>query len=241
MGCTPPQRPPHQPGQHARSCANHIRSLWEGGPTQAGPSVLKDELVHAPVLPGAIRKVAADRERDLLLAQLLHCNLQRVRLSAQLHHHRRVHAYLKRARPEHARLFILGHVACRDAWAVFRAARGARGVALQDVNRVLGVFDVDRILRFVKHSIVSAVKISATPVVLVSHVATSSKPQRRSRFGRPRLLAAAVRPSAQPAASPGAPRCPARWRRRRRRRLLPSKRALPDKWPAALAGQRRNE
>ena len=40
-----------------------------------GSEVRDDELVNAPVLVGAVRQVAPDDDWDLLVSQLLGCNL----------------------------------------------------------------------------------------------------------------------------------------------------------------------
>lgn len=66
-----------------------------------GSVVGNDELVDGPVLKALVWQEAADDDRDLALLQLLHGNLQRVRLSIQLHHHWRAHRDLQRSRAQH--------------------------------------------------------------------------------------------------------------------------------------------
>ena len=61
--------------------------------------VSNDQLVNGPVLEGPVRHVSADDDGDLPLLELLHGDLQRVRLALQLHHHRRAHCDLQGARP----------------------------------------------------------------------------------------------------------------------------------------------
>ena len=66
-----------------------------------------DQLVDGPVLEGAVGHVSADDDWDLPLLELLHGDLQRVRLALQLNHHRRAHRDLQRARPQHPRSLVL--------------------------------------------------------------------------------------------------------------------------------------
>ena len=69
--------------------------------------VSNDQLVDGPVLEGAVRHVSPDDDGDLPLLELLHGDLQRVRLALELHHHRRAHRDLQRARPQHPRTLVL--------------------------------------------------------------------------------------------------------------------------------------
>ncbi len=57
--------------------------------------VCDDELVDAPVLVAAVGEVAPDDEGDLSLLELLHGDLERVRLALELHHHRGAHRDLE--------------------------------------------------------------------------------------------------------------------------------------------------
>ena len=46
----------------------------------------------APRRAPAVWEVSPHNEGDLLLSQLLHCNVQGIGLPTQLHHHRSIHA-----------------------------------------------------------------------------------------------------------------------------------------------------
>ena len=68
---------------------------------------MNDELVDAPVLEAAVGQVPPHDDGDLALLQLLHRDLQRVRLALQLDHDRGAHGDLQRPRPQHPRPLVL--------------------------------------------------------------------------------------------------------------------------------------
>ena len=61
-----------------------------------------------------LRYSPPDDDGDLPHLELLHGDLQGVCLPLELHHDGGAHGYLERARPQHPRPLILGHVRRRD-------------------------------------------------------------------------------------------------------------------------------
>uniref|UniRef100_A0A0E9XET8 Uncharacterized protein n=1 Tax=Anguilla anguilla TaxID=7936 RepID=A0A0E9XET8_ANGAN len=88
--------------------------LWRSSSGETG-SVSDNELITAPVLITPVWQVPSDDDGDLSALEFLHGNLQRVRLSFQLHHNWGTHCYLQSAGPQDPGSLVFGHVGGGDS------------------------------------------------------------------------------------------------------------------------------
>src|SRR5947209_20273224 len=79
----PPRRDTVERGSEAAP-SSHQKRLEEGFP-------LYDQILYMPVLERAVGEEAADHDGDLSVAELLHCDGERVRLALEVDEDGRVH------------------------------------------------------------------------------------------------------------------------------------------------------
>lgn len=72
--------------------------------------LIDNQLVASPVFEGAVGQVPSNHQRNLLLLQLLHGDLQRVRGVLNVHENGRVHGDLQCSCTQHSGPLVLGHV-----------------------------------------------------------------------------------------------------------------------------------